>query len=127
MENERRKLKIKEKINMNEKKNRNERKTNGAKRITIKSISIILIVTILAATISIVLLSTNATKDTQETQVRAMEQRRDYIKEIERVTQSNEYMTMETDAEGVNVPVPKGYVGSEVEGENKVSRRVCNI
>ncbi len=120
MENERRKLKIKEKINMNEKKNRNERKPNGAKGITIKSISIILIVTILAVTILIVLLSTNTTKDTQETQVRAMEQRRDYIKEIERVTQSNEYMTMETDADGVQVPVPKGYVGSTIEGENTV-------
>ena len=127
MENERRKLKVKEKINMDEKKYRNERKPNGAKIITIKSISIIVIVTILAITILTVLLSTNVTKDTQETQAQAMEERRDYIKEIERVTQSNEYMTMETDADGVQVPVPKGYVGSSVTGENKVSRRLCNI
>ena len=59
--------------------------------------------------------------------MQAMAQKGDYIKNIEKVEEDNKYMTIKTDAENQKVPVPKGYVGSEVEGENKVSRRVCNI
>ncbi len=119
MEQKGRKLKEKAIINKSEENNKN------ASRVAIKStaiiVSIIVIITILVVTILTVILSTNATKETQGKEISAMAQKGDYIKEIEKVETSNEYMTMKTDADGVQVPVPKGYVGSNAIGENKVS------
>ena len=34
----------------------------------------------------------------------------------------NENMTVQTDAEGKKVPVPRGYVGSQAAGENEISK-----
>ncbi len=42
--------------------------------------------------------------------------------EREIVLENNEYMHVETDAEGKKVPVPNGYVGSSVGGENEENR-----
>ncbi len=42
--------------------------------------------------------------------------------EKEIVLENNEYMHVETDAEGKKVPVPNGYVGSSVSGENEENR-----
>ncbi len=42
--------------------------------------------------------------------------------EREKVLKNNEYMHVEIDAEGKKVPVPNGYVGSSVSGENEENR-----
>ena len=83
-------------------------------------ISIILLIAILSVIVATVLISVNTTNETEETGIQAMAQRRDYIKEIQKVEKDNEYMTMQEDAEGQKVPVPNGYVGSSVDGENTV-------
>lgn len=38
-----------------------------------------------------------------------------------RILENNEYMHVETDSEGINVPVPNGYIGSSVAGENSIN------
>ena len=124
MEKKRRKLRIKQ-VEKNNKVNcKNERKQKNTNIITIKPISIIvsvvLIIAIFAITMLTVILSTNATKETQGKEISAMAQRGDYIKEIKKVETSNEYMDIYTDENEEKVPVPKGYVGSSVDGENTV-------
>ncbi len=98
--------------------NRNQKTIKGIK---IKLISAVIVVTILAVTILTVLITVNTLKETEKTGMQAMEAKGDYIKNIERIEESNEYMEIKQDAEGKNVPVPRGYVGSSVDGENKVS------
>ena len=98
-------------------------KENNAKQThasVIKYIAIVLIIAILAVAIFVVAISENINKEKQGEEISAMATRGDYIKEIKLVTEDNEYMTIQTDAEGVQVPVPKGYVGSTMEGENTV-------
>ena len=86
----------------------------------IKCIAIVLIIAILALAIFVVAISENINKEKQGEEISAMATRGDYIKEIKLVTEDNEYMTIQTDAQGVQVPVPKGYVGSTMQGENTV-------
>ncbi len=59
----------------------------------------------------------------ENNELRAMEERKAYMQSIQLVTENNEYMHMEEDAseQKVKVPVPNGYVGSDVAGENTVA------
>ncbi len=89
------------------------------KAIAVKVLVIVLVLAIVVALISVVVVNTTE-KTNKETAVQAMGEREDYIKAIEKVEKSNEHMDIIEDKNGEKVPVPKGYVGSDIDGENTV-------
>ena len=97
-----------------------------SKKIIIRTMSVVLIVVMLALIVGTIILSINATNKTEEAGIQAMAQKGDYIKNIKKVTESNEYMDIYEDENGEKVPIPKGYVGSSIDGEYS-KRRICNI
>ena len=103
-----------------ERQKNNLKQDEYSKKIIIKTMSVVLIVVMLALTVGTIMLSINITKETDGPVIQAMEAKGDYIKNIVKVEESNEYMEIKQDAEGQKVPVPKGYVGSDVPGENTV-------
>ncbi len=97
-----------------------KRRTN-VKAVIVKLVALILVVALLVVAMQIVVFSRRTTQQTEQAEVQALAEKEDFIKSIQKVTTDNEYMVIKTDANGVKVPVPRGYVGSDVPGENTVA------
>ena len=88
------------------------------KKKLIGIIMAIVILLIVLATVLVVINKSNVTTKKQAQSAKVKEQEETKTQEIELA--DNKYMHVEIDASGEKVPVPNGYVGSKVTGENEI-------
>ena len=82
-------------------------------------ISVIIAIAILLVVVGTVLLVTGISNNIKEEKAEVVEEQTE-SKASEIVLEDNKYMHVETDASGDEVPVPNGFVGSKVTGENEI-------
>ena len=83
------------------------------KKTVVKVVSIIIV---LAIIVGVAIAVTN----NQNVMLEDNEKTEEQEETQELVLEDNEYMHVETDASGDSVPVPNGFVGSSVTGENEI-------
>ena len=88
------------------------------KKKLIGIIMVIVILLIVLATVLVVINKSNVTTKKQAQSAKVKEQEETKTQEIELA--DNKYMHVEIDASGDKVPVPNGFVGSKVTGENEI-------
>ena len=84
-----------------------------------KVISVIIAIAILLVVVGTVLAVTGISNNIKEEKAEVVEEQTE-SKASEIVLEDNKYMHVETDASGDSVPVPNGFVGSKVTGENEI-------
>ena len=84
-----------------------------------KVISVIIATAILLVVARMVLAVTGISNNIKEEKAEVVEEQTE-SKASEIVLEDNKYMHVETDASGDEVPVPNGFVGSKVTGENEI-------
>ena len=82
-------------------------------------ISVIIAIAIILAVVGTVLAVTGISNNIKEEKAEVVEEQTE-SKASEIVLEDNKYMHVETDASGDQVPVPNGFVGSSVTGENEI-------
>ena len=82
-------------------------------------ISVIIAIAILLVVVGTVLAVTGISNNIKEEKAEVVEEQTE-SKASEIVLEDNKYMHVETDASGDQVPVPNGFVGSGVTGENEI-------
>ena len=82
-------------------------------------ISVIIAIAILLVVVGTVLAVTGISNNIKEEKAEVVEEQTE-SKASEIVLENNKYMHVETDASGDSVPVPNGFVGSKVTGENEI-------
>ena len=82
-------------------------------------ISVIIAIAILLVVVGTVLAVTGISNNIKEEKAEVVEEQTE-SKASEIVLEDNKYMHVETDASGDQVPVPNGFVGSSVTGENEI-------
>ena len=82
-------------------------------------VSVIIAIAILLVVVGTVLAVTGISNNIKEEKAQVVEEQTE-SKASEIVLENNKYMHVETDASGDKVPVPNGYVGSKVTGENEI-------
>ena len=82
-------------------------------------ISVIIAIAILLVVVGTVLAVTGISNNIKEEKAEVVEEQTE-SKASEIVLENNKYMHVETDASGDAVPVPNGFVGSKVPGENEI-------
>ena len=82
-------------------------------------ISVIIAIAILLVVVGTVLAVTGISNNIKEEKAEVVEEQTE-SKASEIVLENNKYMHVETDASGDEVPVPNGFVGSKVPGENEI-------
>ena len=82
-------------------------------------ISVIIAIAILLVVVGTVLAVTGISNNIKEEKAQVVEEQTE-SKASEIVLENNKYMHVETDASGDKVPVPNGFVGSSVTGENEI-------
>ena len=82
-------------------------------------VSVIIAIAILLVVVGTVLAVTGISNNIKEEKAEVVEEQTE-SKASEIVLENNKYMHVETDASGDKVPVPNGYVGSKVTGENEI-------
>ena len=82
-------------------------------------ISVIIAIAILLVVVGTVLAVTGISNNIKEEKAEVVEEQTE-SKASEIVLEDNKYMHVETDASGDQVPVPNGFVGSSVAGENEI-------
>ena len=85
-----------------------------------KVVGIIIAVLILLLVLVTVLVVTTMSNSAKEKEAQVVEEEQEETKTQEIVLADNKYMHVETDASGDVVPVPNGFVGSKVTGENEI-------
>ena len=85
-----------------------------------KVVGIIIAVLILLLVLVTVLVVTTMSNSAKEKEAQVVEEEQEETKTQEIVLADNKYMHVETDASGDQVPVPNGFVGSSVTGENEI-------
>ena len=84
-----------------------------------KVVSVIIAIAILLVVVGTVLAVTGISNNIKEEKAEVVEEQTE-SKASEIVLENNKYMHVETDASGDEVPVPNGFVGSKVTGENEI-------
>ena len=82
-------------------------------------ISVIIAIAILLVVVGTILAVTGISNNIKEEKAEVVEEQTE-SKASEIVLEDNKYMHVETDASGDEVPVPNGFVGSKVAGENEI-------
>ena len=82
-------------------------------------VSVIIAIAILLVVVGTVLAVTGISNNIKEEKAQVVEEQTE-SKASEIVLENNKYMHVETDASGDKVPVPNGFVGSSVTGENEI-------
>ena len=82
-------------------------------------ISVIIAIAIILVVVGTVLAVTGISNNIEEEKAEVVEEQTE-SKASEIVLENNKYMHVETDASGDEVPVPNGFVGSKVTGENEI-------
>ena len=82
-------------------------------------ISVIIAIAILLVVVGTVLAVTGVSNNIKEEKAQVVEEQTE-SKASEIVLENNKYMHVEEDASGDKVPVPNGFVGSKVTGENEI-------
>ena len=82
-------------------------------------VSVIIAIAILLVVVGTVLAVTGVSNNIKEEKAQVVEEQTE-SKASEIVLENNKYMHVETDASGDEVPVPNGFVGSKVTGENEI-------
>ena len=82
-------------------------------------ISVIIAIAILLVVVGTVLAVTGISNNIKEEKAQVVEEQTE-SKASEIVLENNKYMHVEEDASGDKVPVPNGFVGSKVTGENEI-------
>ena len=85
-----------------------------------KVISVIIAILILLLILATVLVVTTISNEAKEKKAQIVEEEKKETKTQEIELEDNKYMHVEIDASGDEVPVPNGFVGSKVAGENEI-------